>query len=260
MKLTLEVNPEFIEDGMQVAEGTLAPAGTFVINGAAIIATPKIEESYWQYRVKLGDSGQAIVGFPKFFTIGIGFAQEKKDWNTNLPYSCAAKEILEHIKINKGDNSISDDDCLRAIQMVKRAAKKWTDFQKHGEDEKILLAEPLLRNKKGKLMSPSEFSKACLVHEQRYRSGYDVVFGLDPKTLQWKYRFELFHNGDKKRSMLMLHSFLVRRVMGINEHDFHLGVRNYSDHYNSDRMPFLIQGRKKKEAHQKKMESLLSEA
>lgn len=81
--------------------------------------TPPIDESYWAYRVRLADE-QAIVGFPKFSTIGIGFAQEE-DWNTNLPYTCSAEQIYEHIEHNKADDSISREDCITAIRMIQDA-------------------------------------------------------------------------------------------------------------------------------------------
>lgn len=83
--------------------------------------TPRIDEDYWAYRVVLSEK-QAIVGFPKFGTIGIGFAVED-DWNTNLPYSSATETIFEHIRHNKGDDSISDDDVRAAIEMVRQAVK-----------------------------------------------------------------------------------------------------------------------------------------
>jgi hypothetical protein len=85
-----------------------------------VVITPPIDENYWSYRVMLSDK-QAIVAFPKFFTIGIGFAQEE-DWNTNLPYTCDTEEIYEHIEHNKGDDSISREDCIEAIRMVQAAA------------------------------------------------------------------------------------------------------------------------------------------
>lgn len=100
--------------------------------GGLIELTPPIEPGYWSYRVKLSEK-QAIVGFPKFSTIGIGFAEEE-DWNTNLPYASwrdglrvklPAEEIFEHVKHNKGDDAIADEDCLKAIQMVIDAA--WED-------------------------------------------------------------------------------------------------------------------------------------
>jgi hypothetical protein len=105
---------------------------TPVVAGGLVMMTPHIEPDYWAYRVKLSDT-QAIVGFPKFQTIGIGFAVEE-DWNTNLPYATwennvrvklTAAEIFDHIKHNKGDEAIADEDVVRAIQMVIDAA--WSD-------------------------------------------------------------------------------------------------------------------------------------
>jgi hypothetical protein len=90
-------------------------------HGGQLLMTPPINEGYWAYRVRLSET-QAIVGFPKFGTIGIGFAVED-DWNTNLPYQhCSAEAIFDHIKRNKGDDSIRDEDCLAAIQLVREAA------------------------------------------------------------------------------------------------------------------------------------------
>jgi hypothetical protein len=88
----------------------------------SISITPLINEDYWAYRVRLGER-QAIVGFPKFFTVGIGFALEE-DWNTNLPYTCDTQEIFEHIRDNKGDDSITNDDVRTAIAMVQDAIRE----------------------------------------------------------------------------------------------------------------------------------------
>jgi hypothetical protein len=77
-----------------------------IVGGKTILLTPPIIEDYWSYRVILSDK-QAIIAFPKFRTIGIGFAVED-DWNTNLPYTQDAEHILEHIAHNKGDPSIKD--------------------------------------------------------------------------------------------------------------------------------------------------------
>jgi hypothetical protein len=104
-KLTVERRAE--QDDGQVAPG--------------IAITPKISEDYWAYRVVLSEK-QAILGFPKFSTIGIGFAEEK-DWNSNLPYECNTEHIFRHIQHNKGDASISDDDVLEAIRLVQEAIK-----------------------------------------------------------------------------------------------------------------------------------------
>ena len=71
---------------------------------ASVILTPLVDEDYWAYRVKLSDR-QAVLGFPKFNTIGIGFAVEDASWNTNLSYTAPAEKIFDHIKRNKGDDS-----------------------------------------------------------------------------------------------------------------------------------------------------------
>lgn len=85
-----------------------------------LIFAPPVTEDYWAYRVVVGEH-QAIVGFPKFMTIGIGFAVEE-DWNTNLPYICDTDEIWSHIAHNKGDEAIPDGWCIEAIRLVQQAA------------------------------------------------------------------------------------------------------------------------------------------
>lgn len=87
--------------------------------GGMIQMTPPIDEDYWAYRVRLSET-QAIVGFPKFGTVGIGFAVED-DWNTNLPYTCTSGDIFRHIAHNKGDEAIADEDCVAAIALVQAA-------------------------------------------------------------------------------------------------------------------------------------------
>ena len=89
--------------------------------GGWLAITPPIDEDYWAYRVQLG-GGQAIVGFPKFGTIGVGFATEE-DWNTNLPYTCTAEEIFAHIRHNKGVANATDEECVTAIRLIQFAAK-----------------------------------------------------------------------------------------------------------------------------------------
>lgn len=84
------------------------------------LLTPSLGGNYWSYRVVL-TATQAILGFPKFDTIGIGFAREDEDWNTNLPYTCDAQTIYDHIEHNKGDDSISAEDCVAAIEMIRTA-------------------------------------------------------------------------------------------------------------------------------------------
>lgn len=100
---------------------------TFRIGGIAL--TPALGNNYWAYRVVLTPA-QAVVGFPKFSTIGIGFAVEE-DWNTNLPYTCGTDEIFQHIKHNKGDDAINDDDVREAIRLIREAAR--TDLDQAGK-------------------------------------------------------------------------------------------------------------------------------
>ena len=88
-------------------------------SGGTVEITPPIDEDYWAYRVRLSET-QAIIGFPKFGTIGIGFAVEE-DWNSNLPYVEPAEQIFGHIGHNKSDDSISDEICVTAIQMIQKA-------------------------------------------------------------------------------------------------------------------------------------------
>jgi hypothetical protein len=92
---------------------------TPVVAGGLLMMTPSVGPDYWKYRVLLSDK-QAVIGFPKFFTIGIGFAVEE-DWNTNFPYTCTADEIFEHIKHNKGDEQIADEDVREAIRLIQAA-------------------------------------------------------------------------------------------------------------------------------------------
>jgi hypothetical protein len=93
------------------------------VGGRTLLVTPPIDEEYWLFRVKLSPK-QAIVGFPKFCTIGVGFAKER-DWNTNLPFTSDAERIFNHIKHNKGSQKIADADCITAIRMVQEAAKQF---------------------------------------------------------------------------------------------------------------------------------------
>lgn len=96
------------------------PDDTLMIGGTAVQITPPLDEDYWLFRVKVSKN-QAIVGFPKLFTIGIGFAKET-DWNTNLPYSSEAERIFDHIRHNKGRGP-KDAECVQAIRMIQDAVK-----------------------------------------------------------------------------------------------------------------------------------------
>ena len=90
-----------------------------------VMFTPPINSDYWAYRVRVAD-GQAVVGFGKFGTIGVGFAEEE-DWNTNLPYTSDAESIRRHIWHNRGDDIEDTPEgaalVVRAIEMIQDAVK-----------------------------------------------------------------------------------------------------------------------------------------
>ena len=92
--------------------------GLTLVLTAQHVADGGLGSDYWIMRVPLSDK-QAVVAFPKFTTVGIGFQYEDDDWNVNLPYQCEAREIYNHIRRNKGDDSIPDESCVKAIEMLK---------------------------------------------------------------------------------------------------------------------------------------------
>ena len=136
-KLKLEINQKLVRSN-----------DTFKVGGGTIMMTPSIDEDYWTVRVPLTKT-QAIVGFPKFFTIGIGFAQEV-DWNTNLPYQSEAEEIYNHIEHNKKFKTISKEDCIKAIKMIQVAVEVLgvEYFSGEANPEAETLEEALARVKK----------------------------------------------------------------------------------------------------------------
>jgi hypothetical protein len=107
--LQLEINAKFTQSN-----------DTFQVGSVALIFTPPLDEDYWLFRVKLYED-QAMLGFPKFNTIGIGFAQEE-DWNTNFPYTCTPEQIYDHIKHNKQYEQITEEQCLAAIRLIQEVA------------------------------------------------------------------------------------------------------------------------------------------
>lgn len=115
----------------QFVEQKLGVAGSPYL----LMVTPAIDENYWLFRVPLTDK-QAIVGFPKFNTIGVGF-QKEEDWNTNLPYSCSAEEIYHHIKCNKGDKKITKARCIEALKLLQKTIQeRWETPEKKTNRER----------------------------------------------------------------------------------------------------------------------------
>lgn len=104
-------------------------ADGFKIGNTTVMMTPALDEDFWVFRIKLYKD-QAIVGFPKFTTIGIGFALED-DWNTNLPYQCEIENIYNHIKINKKYKEITKAICIEAINIMRKAAVYYMENEKN---------------------------------------------------------------------------------------------------------------------------------
>lgn len=121
MKLKLEYRDEF--------EGDDTP---FKVGGLIIMMTPSVGEDYWMFRVKLFKD-QAIIAFPKFGQIGIGFAVEGENWNTNLPSTCETEYIYNHIKKCKKYSEITKAECIEAISILQKAAKYVLDGREKDE-------------------------------------------------------------------------------------------------------------------------------
>ncbi len=99
--------------------------------GKCLMLTPPVSDAYWLFRVKLIEQ-QSLLAFPKFGTIGIGFAKEE-DWNTNLPHQCETEKIWQHIKHNRLD--ASEEDCIAAIKLLQEACKEATKVPAKSADD-----------------------------------------------------------------------------------------------------------------------------
>lgn len=166
--LKLEVSSKFI-DGEE---------NNFQVGNVKFVVTPPLDEDYWQFRVKVDDD-QAIVGFPKFHTIGIGFAKED-DWNTNLPHSYKAETIFEHIKKNKRYASIPDELCIKAIKMIQKVAKEMEKAEREAENIIARKVVPALFEEDGKELSKKEFAERCHVQRANKRARYADSGALAP--------------------------------------------------------------------------------
>lgn len=139
----------------------------------SVSLTPSIDEDYWQYRVRITDK-QSVVGFPKFSTIGIGFAVED-DWNTNLPYTCKTAEIVDHIFHNAGDRAITRDVVAHAVSLIQQRAKADRTHPRPEYWYSATLAEQFDHGRNGLIMRES--GGALLRHEER---GWYIFHGEMP--------------------------------------------------------------------------------
>jgi len=212
--MKLEVNPAYVFSKIDQHAGVASdPNATVLPNGSTIYIYPHDRSDSWAFRVQVSPD-QAVLGFPKFFQIGIGFEKEE-DGNTNLPSSCTVNEIFEHIKHNK--NGAPDADCLKAIRMVKVAASKWESFEQKQKDEKTLRMFPELRGPNGGIMTYTQFRKACKVAQQAYTGDYNVVFGQSQKRC---FLFSLDNRKGVKGAMVNLYRFLKEIANGGDVHNY----------------------------------------
>lgn len=122
-QLKIEYNDR-CEDGT-----TLIGIQTGPNTGELIMATPAIGEDYWLFRVKLVKD-QALLGFPKFGLLGVGFAIEDEDWNRNLPLLADAdtermEDIWDHIKVNKKYTSINKAMVMEALKLMRDTFRRF---------------------------------------------------------------------------------------------------------------------------------------
>jgi hypothetical protein len=117
LKVELNGNDKTVQVQQELLHSTFG-----LPNGGTLMVTPAIDENYWIARVHLFKD-QYVLAFPKFSTIGIGFAKES-DWNTNLPYTCSAEEICEHIWHNHKYRTITKEQTLEAIKLLQSVSKK----------------------------------------------------------------------------------------------------------------------------------------
>ena len=107
-RLTVEVNVNFVE------AGTAFP----IPGGGTFIVTPPLDGDYFIARVVL-HKDQAVQIFPKFMTIGCGFAIEEGSWNTNLPLAWNTDELVDHIWKNRKYEEITKEMVAEAVDLLK---------------------------------------------------------------------------------------------------------------------------------------------
>ena len=103
------------------------PSKDCINTGKVIIMfTPAINKEYYIMRVVLYKD-QALVAFPKFGLIGVGFAIEEGSWNTNLPYQVEAERLYKHIR-RKALMISHDHVCLQGIYILQAFYFKFPEW------------------------------------------------------------------------------------------------------------------------------------
>jgi hypothetical protein len=125
---------------VEYKEGFQPSNDTIKTNGGIIMFTPDIDKDYYIMKVNLYKD-QALVAFPKFGLIGVGFALES-DWNTNLPYQTDTERLYNWIKRNKKYRAITKQTCLEGLKMLQAACKQYEKDEKAKEPIKVNVGNP----------------------------------------------------------------------------------------------------------------------
>ncbi|MBX2986709.1 MAG: hypothetical protein KF802_02330 [Bdellovibrionaceae bacterium] len=112
--------------------------------GLQVLFTPFLKSEDALFRVKVSKNN-AVLGFSKFDTIGIGFEKEK-DWNTNLPFHCWTDQIYNHIKHN--GRGIPKAKVISAIALIQAAASSYLNEVENELQRKAFYQKKKKRNKK----------------------------------------------------------------------------------------------------------------
>ena len=126
---------------VEYKEGFQPSNDTIKTNGGIIMFTPSINSEYYIMRVVLYKD-QALVAFPKFGLIGVGFAIEEGSWNTNLPYQVEAERLYRHIRCNKKYRAITKQMCLEGLKLLQDACKKYEEDKAEKEPIRINVNSP----------------------------------------------------------------------------------------------------------------------
>lgn len=220
--LKLETNSKFADEDKYTAFMNTS-GGTVKV----MFFGPNKSEDYWHFRVQVHDD-QWIEAFPKFSQIGIGFAKED-DENTNLPSRCTAAQIFEHIKHNKRYASIPDEVCLKAINMLKRAAKDYKAYERMLQAQEAYRHEPLIVNAdQTDYLTTKEFKEKAVIKRgakctfvQRFtgkeyqKTAFNIYFGELTEGC-YKYKVELYAIQEKEA---------IQRAISIIEHLAYTGEK-----------------------------------
>jgi hypothetical protein len=126
---------------VEYKEGFQPSNDTIKTNGGIIMFTPSINSEYYIMRVVLYKD-QALVAFPKFGLIGVGFAIEEGSWNTNLPYEVPAERLYKHIRCNKKYRAITKQTCLEGLKLLQEACKQYEKDKAEKEPIKVNINSP----------------------------------------------------------------------------------------------------------------------